>query len=153
MAKVPCSSWGILAAPNHPLSRTSPSALALAAGKLEAGGSDHHAGALQGVAGPLEVVPADAVELADVVPGRVVDAIQVGEATGIEPPSCGKGAGWEGGIAGWHSRVLHGGVPLLHSPPESIWAHLQRQLSLSASRVLNWVPCSARPLCCPAVPL
>uniref|UniRef100_A0A8C6ZCP6 Family with sequence similarity 110 member A n=1 Tax=Nothoprocta perdicaria TaxID=30464 RepID=A0A8C6ZCP6_NOTPE len=54
---------------------------------LEARGPDEHAGALERVAGPLEVVPADAVELADVVPRRVVDAVEVGEAAGVEPPA------------------------------------------------------------------
>lgn len=127
---------------------------------LEGGGSDQHAGALQGVAGPLEVVPADAVQLADVVLRRVVNAVQVGEAAGVEPPACREGAGWEGGIPGGHPWVLRGCLsplssppPATHSPPDSIWAHLQRQLSLSASRVLKRVPCSAMPLCCPAVPL
>lgn len=125
---------------------------ALSTGMLEAGRSYHHASAFQGVAGPLEVVPADAVELADVVPCWVVDAVQVGETTGVEPPACQEGAEGQGGIPGWHPWVLCG-CPTLCSPPDSIWAHLQRQLSLSASRVLKRVPCGAIPLCCPAVPL
>lgn len=99
-------------------------------------------------------MPADAVELADVVLGWVVDAVQVGEAAGVEPPACEEGAGREGGILRRHPWVLCGCVsPPPRSPPDSIWAHLQRQLSLSASRVLKRVPCSAMPLCCPAVPL
>lgn len=40
-----------------------------------------------------------------------------------------------------------------HPPPDSIWAHLQRQLSLSASRVLKLVPCKTRLLWRPADPL
>lgn len=121
---------------------------------LEAGRSDEHAGALQGVAGPLEVVPADAIELADVVPRWVVDAVQVGEPTSIEPPACEEGAGGRVASHGEHPWVFCiGSPPSLCSPPDSIWAHLQRQLSLSASRVLKRVPCSANPLCCPAVPL
>ena len=44
---------------------------------LDARGAHHHASGAQRVAGALEVVPADAVELAHVVTGRVVDAIEV----------------------------------------------------------------------------
>lgn len=44
-------------------------------------------------------------------------------------------------------------LPTPHPPPDSIWAHLQRQLSLSASRVLKLVPCRTRLLWRPAEPL
>lgn len=44
---------------------------------LDARGTHHHASGAQRVAGALEVVPADAVELAHVVASRVVDAIEV----------------------------------------------------------------------------
>lgn len=44
---------------------------------LDVCGTHHHASRTQRVAGALEVVPADAVELAHVVAGRVVDAIEV----------------------------------------------------------------------------
>lgn len=44
---------------------------------LDARGTHHHAGGAQRVAGALEVVPADAVELAHVVASRVVDAVEV----------------------------------------------------------------------------
>lgn len=43
--------------------------------------------------------------------------------------------------------------PAQHPPPDNIWAHLQRQLSLSASWVLKLVPCRTRPLWRPAEPL
>lgn len=125
-------------------------------GALEARGPYQHAGALQRVAGTLEIVPADAVELADVVPGRVVDPVQVGEPAGVEPPACGRrergGSVLRGWAPGWGGD-FRTPAPAPRSPPDSIWAHLQRQLSLSASRVLKLVPCRAKPLCCPAVPL
>ena len=35
------------------------------------------------------MVPLDAVELSDVVADGVVDAVEVGEAAGVEPPACG----------------------------------------------------------------
>lgn len=70
-------------------------------GALEARGPYQHAGALQRVAGALEVVPADAVELADVVPGRVVDAVQVGEPAGVEPPACGRRERGGSVLRGW----------------------------------------------------
>lgn len=44
---------------------------------LGANGAHHHASGAQRVAGSLEVVPADAVELAQVAASWVVDAIQV----------------------------------------------------------------------------
>lgn len=46
-----------------------------------------------------------------------------------------------------------GASPRLNPPPDNIWAHLQRQLSLSASRVLKLVPCRTRLLWRPAEPL
>lgn len=54
---------------------------------LEVVGSDHHGGGAQRVAGAPEVVPLDAVELPDVVSDGVVDAVEVGEATGVKPPT------------------------------------------------------------------
>lgn len=56
-------------------------------GALEVAGSHHHGGGAQGVAGASEVVPFDAVELPDVVAHRVINAVEVGEAAGIEPPT------------------------------------------------------------------
>lgn len=50
------------------------------------------------------------------------------------------------------SNQVQGSSPP-HPPPDSIWAHLQRQLSLSASRVLKLVPCRTRLLWRPADPL
>lgn len=50
-------------------------------------GSHHHGGGAQGVAGASEVVPLDAVELPDVVADGVVDTVQVGETTGVKPPT------------------------------------------------------------------
>lgn len=47
----------------------------------------------------------------------------------------------------------HGFTPGSHPPPDSIWAHLQRQLSLSAPRVLKLVPWRTRLLWRPAEPL
>lgn len=44
---------------------------------LDAHGTHHHASGTQRVAGALEVVPADAIELAHVVASWVVDAIEV----------------------------------------------------------------------------
>lgn len=52
-----------------------------------AGRLDHHPGAFQGVTRPLEIVPPNSVQLPDVVSGRIVDAVQIGEATSIEPPT------------------------------------------------------------------
>lgn len=46
----------------------------------------HHACAVQGVAGASEVVPADAIDLVQVLMNWIVDAIEVGEATGVKPP-------------------------------------------------------------------
>lgn len=54
---------------------------------LEVVGSYHHGGGAQGVAGASEVVPLDPVELPDVVADRVVDTVQVGETTGVKPPT------------------------------------------------------------------
>lgn len=54
---------------------------------LEVIGSHHHGGGAQGVAGASEVVPLDAVEFPDVVAHTVVNPIEVGETTGIEPPT------------------------------------------------------------------
>lgn len=54
---------------------------------LEVIGSYHHGGGAQGVAGASEVVPLDAVELSDVVADGVVDTVQVGETTGVKPPT------------------------------------------------------------------
>lgn len=54
---------------------------------LEVIGSYHHGGGAQGVAGASEVVPLDAVELPDVVADGVVDTVQVGETTGVKPPT------------------------------------------------------------------
>lgn len=42
---------------------------------------------MQRVAGASEVMPLDAVELPDVVADGVVDAVQVGEAAGVKPPT------------------------------------------------------------------
>lgn len=44
---------------------------------LEARRTHHHASGAQRVAGTLEVLPADAVDLAQVVADRVVDAVEV----------------------------------------------------------------------------
>lgn len=54
---------------------------------LEVIGSYHHGGGAQGVAGASEVVPLDPVELPDVVADRVVNTVQVGETTGVKPPT------------------------------------------------------------------
>lgn len=54
---------------------------------LEVVGSHHHGGGAQGVAGASEVVPLDAVELPDVVADSVVNTVQVGETTSVEPPT------------------------------------------------------------------
>lgn len=59
-------------------------------GPSEVRGSHHHGGGAQGVAGPSEVVPLDAVELADVVADRVVNPVEVGETAGVEPPTWGR---------------------------------------------------------------
>lgn len=53
----------------------------------EVQGPNHHGGGLQGVTGVPEVVPLDAVELSQMVASRVVHPIEVGQATGIEPPA------------------------------------------------------------------
>lgn len=50
-------------------------------------GTHHHASGPQRVTGTLEVVPADAVELAHVVASWVVDAVEIREAAGVKPPS------------------------------------------------------------------
>ena len=50
-------------------------------------GPQHHGSVAQGVTGTSEVVPLDAVELPYVVAHGVVDAIQVGETAGVEPPA------------------------------------------------------------------
>lgn len=55
--------------------------------QLEVIGSYHHGGGVQRVAGASEVMPLDAVELPDVVADGVVDAVQVGEAAGVKPPT------------------------------------------------------------------
>lgn len=49
---------------------------------------DHHGCGLERVAGPLPVVPLDAVELVCALPPRVVHPVEVGRTTGIEPPAC-----------------------------------------------------------------
>lgn len=54
---------------------------------LEVIGSYHHGGGAKGVAGAFEVVPFDAIELPDVVSNSVVDTVQVGETTGVKPPT------------------------------------------------------------------
>jgi len=54
---------------------------------LEVVGSYHHRCGAQGVAGAFEVVPFDAVEFSDVVADCVIDPVQVGETTGIKPPT------------------------------------------------------------------
>lgn len=54
---------------------------------LEVVGPHHHGGGAQGVAWAFEVVPLDAVELPDVVADNVVHTVQVGETTGIKPPT------------------------------------------------------------------
>lgn len=54
---------------------------------LEVVGSYHHGGGVEGVTGPSEVVPLDAVELPDVVSNSVVDTVQVRETTGVKPPT------------------------------------------------------------------
>ena len=54
---------------------------------LEVVGSYHHGGGTQGVAGPSEVVPLDAVELPDVVTNSVVNPVQVGETASVKPPT------------------------------------------------------------------
>lgn len=51
--------------------------------------SDHHCSGAQGITGPTEVVPLDAIKLSDVVAHGVVDPVEVGEAAGVEPPPCG----------------------------------------------------------------
>lgn len=56
----------------------------------DAHGAQHHASGPQRVAGALEVVPANAVELAHVVASWVVDAVEIREAAGIKPPSWGR---------------------------------------------------------------
>lgn len=56
-------------------------------GLLKVVGTHHHGGGAQGVAGASEVVPLDAVELPDVVANGVINAVQVGEATGVKPPT------------------------------------------------------------------
>lgn len=56
-------------------------------GVLEVIGSHHHGGGAQGVAGASEVVPFDAVEFPDVVADVVVNTVEVGETTGIKPPT------------------------------------------------------------------
>lgn len=48
---------------------------------------DHHGGGPQGVAGPSEMVPLDAVEFSNVVSNGVIDTVQVGEAAGVKPPT------------------------------------------------------------------
>lgn len=49
--------------------------------------ADHHGGAAEGVAGSFEVMPLDAVELPEVLPAAEVEAIEVGRAAGVEPPT------------------------------------------------------------------
>lgn len=49
--------------------------------------ADHHGGAAEGVAGPFEVMPLDAVELPEVLPAAEVEPVEVGRAAGIEPPT------------------------------------------------------------------
>lgn len=56
-------------------------------GLLKVIGTHHHGGGAQGVAGASEVVPLDAVELPDVVADGVINTVQVGEATGVKPPT------------------------------------------------------------------
>lgn len=56
----------------------------------DAHGAQHHASGPQRVAGALEVVPADAIELAHVVASWVVDAVEIREAAGVKPPSWGR---------------------------------------------------------------
>lgn len=50
--------------------------------------ADHHDGGPQRVAGTLEVVPLDTVQLAYVLPLGEVHAVQVGRSARIEPPAC-----------------------------------------------------------------
>lgn len=49
-------------------------------------GPQHHACAMQRVAGAPEIVPADAIDLVQVLMDWIVDAVEVGEATGVKPP-------------------------------------------------------------------
>lgn len=53
----------------------------------EVQGADHHDGGSQRVAGALEVVPLDTVQLANVLPLGEVHAVKVGRATRIKPPT------------------------------------------------------------------
>lgn len=41
---------------------------------------------MQRVAGAPEIVPADAIDLVQVLMDWIVDAVEVGEATGVKPP-------------------------------------------------------------------
>lgn len=50
--------------------------------------TDHHDGGPQRVAGTLEVVPLDTVQLAYVLPLGEVHAVQVGRSARIKPPAC-----------------------------------------------------------------
>lgn len=75
--------------------------------------------------------------------GEGVDRAQPG------PPRGGEEMGVSSQVSLWVSRASAHWYP----PPDSIWAHLQRQLSLSASRVLKLVPCRTRLLWRPAEPL
>lgn len=66
--------------------------------------ADHHDGGPKWVAGTLEVVPLDTVELAYVLPLGEVHAVQVRRSARIKPPACQEEGGRMEGIGGLRGR-------------------------------------------------